>query len=767
MSVTQTRDRTAPSYKNKRSFFQKIDALPHGPAWECEIWKVTGDVVGDDGDPCTETLELWRRNPVDCIKDLLGNPLFRDCLEYAPHRLFEDHLGEKRVIGEMWTADWWDQLQVSTFVPCMVSSTPLPTSNQNILPAGATIAPVILASDKTQLSVMSGDKSAWPVYLSIGNIPKALRRSPSAHATVLIGYIPVSKLECFSDKTRQIRGYELFHDCMRSLLAALVEAGDKGVEIACADGFIRRVFPILAAYIADHPEQCLVACCKENFCPKCLVRPEHRERTVQSVLRDPTIAVEKITQAVNGQRPSDFKSLGLRAVKPFWEDLPHCNIFACLTPDILHQLHKGMFKDHTVKWVTRLMQPDSERTRESTKTAQKRARPTETEVDRRFKAMTSHGDLKYFKKGISLVSQWTGNEYKAMEKVFLGVVAGAAEPQVILAVKALLDFIFYAHFEMHTDESLSNMAQAWREFHENKAVFLRPGVRRDFNFPKLHAMLHYVDMIRALGTADGYNTEGSERLHIDLSKRGYRASNKKNYIPQMAKWLQRQEAVRRFENYLRWRHVHVTSNGLDGDCDDDDDDEEARFEDDEEEHTDDQIRASSGDQIADLEASPDSCPSRSSAHPASVLLPSTYTVAKVPAHPHVLVKDIVDRYSATDFESSLCKFLENAKARLTPTAARTIPVIRIDNFTRVSIYKQVKLELPLMSQVSRTKTSVDIVRAIPAVPSQGQRRATPGQFSTVIVLEDPDTEQGANQQGTIPLNGVLCQCSEPLIIPNP
>ena len=40
---------------------------------------------------------------------------------------------------------------------------------------GATIAPVIIVSDKTQLSTFSGDKLAWPVYLTIGNIEKSVR----------------------------------------------------------------------------------------------------------------------------------------------------------------------------------------------------------------------------------------------------------------------------------------------------------------------------------------------------------------------------------------------------------------------------------------------------------------------------------------------------------------------------------------------------------------------------------------------------------------
>ena len=141
---------------------------------------------------------------------------------------------------------------------------------QELLPIGSTLCPIIISSDKTQLTRFSGDQQAWPVYLTIGNIDKETRRSPSSRATVLIGYIPVTKLEIFAKASRSAVQHQLFHDCVRVMLAPLKAAGRDGVWMDCADGFVRKMFPILSAYIADYPEQCLVCCCRENSCPRCL-----------------------------------------------------------------------------------------------------------------------------------------------------------------------------------------------------------------------------------------------------------------------------------------------------------------------------------------------------------------------------------------------------------------------------------------------------------------------------------------------------------------
>lgn len=96
------------------------------------------------------------------------------------------------------------------------------------------------------------------------------------------------------------------------------------------------------------------------------------------------------------------------------------------------------------------------------------------------------------------------------------------------------------------------MDDALKTWHENKDVFIQTGVRDDLNIPKFHSLQHYVEAIRFLGTTDNYNTEMFERFHIDFAKKGYRASNKRDEVPQMTQWLSRQENISSFDRELSW-----------------------------------------------------------------------------------------------------------------------------------------------------------------------------------------------------------------------
>ena len=90
-----------------------VDALPGGVPWLREELTLKGDLKDAEGNPLIEELEIWYRDPVECVKELIGNPMFRDTLTYEPLRVWLDEEGTKDVLGEMSSARWWWELQVS------------------------------------------------------------------------------------------------------------------------------------------------------------------------------------------------------------------------------------------------------------------------------------------------------------------------------------------------------------------------------------------------------------------------------------------------------------------------------------------------------------------------------------------------------------------------------------------------------------------------------------------------------------------------------
>ncbi|KAG2158759.1 uncharacterized protein EDB93DRAFT_1076631, partial [Suillus bovinus] len=110
-----TQNRTKLSFHNNCSFLQKIDELPHGLGWSCRKITVRGNLEDENGAPLQEELELWSRDPVECVKELIGNPFFKEDMAYSPARAYTDHIGQHRVIDEMWMADWWGETQGRLF----------------------------------------------------------------------------------------------------------------------------------------------------------------------------------------------------------------------------------------------------------------------------------------------------------------------------------------------------------------------------------------------------------------------------------------------------------------------------------------------------------------------------------------------------------------------------------------------------------------------------------------------------------------------------
>ncbi|KAG6843922.1 hypothetical protein H0H87_011691 [Tephrocybe sp. NHM501043] len=248
INTLKIKDGVQPAFHNACSLWMSIDKLPRGPEWICTGFKLEGDELDGNGEPHTQWVEVWRRDPVKCIQMLVENPFIGEKEATTPIKVYLDKVCTNHEYGETNMGDWWWE-------------------TQGKLPPDAKIVPVILSSDKTSLANFSGDKQAYSVYAAVNTTASEIRRQPSAHAMVLIGYIPVSKLEIFSPGRQSAERYQLFHICMEKILALLIKAGRDGVKMKFADGFIQKAYLIVAAYIADYPEQSLVVGCQENACP--------------------------------------------------------------------------------------------------------------------------------------------------------------------------------------------------------------------------------------------------------------------------------------------------------------------------------------------------------------------------------------------------------------------------------------------------------------------------------------------------------------------
>ena len=407
---------------------------------------------------------------------------------------------------------------------------------------GATVVPIMLSSDKTQVT-MFRNKAAYPIYMTIGNIPKDIRRKPSHHAQILLAYLPTTRLDHISNQSARRRTLNnLVHACIGHILQPLQLAGNRGMELCGGDGILRRGHPILACYIGDYPEQVLVSGTITGDCPKCdILRDELGSPDAPFELRDLQNILAALSQV--DEDPVAFaRACHERRIKPvlgpFWVNLPFANIFDSLTPDVLHQLYQGIIK-HCISWLRQAF--------------------GEAEINARCRRLPPNHNIRLFMKGIFGLARVSGAEHKQICRFLLGVIVdmplpnGASPIRLVRTLCALLDFLYLAQYPQHTDSTLQLLDDALERFHTNKEIFVELGIRSAFNLPKLHACRHYADMIRRFGTTDNYNTEYTKRLHIDLAKDAYRATNHKGEYDQMTLWLERREKIIWHSNFIAWR----------------------------------------------------------------------------------------------------------------------------------------------------------------------------------------------------------------------
>ncbi|KAF8056055.1 hypothetical protein FPV67DRAFT_1566591 [Lyophyllum atratum] len=649
MEIDGVAEKLGLSFKSAKGLNQVIDhMLPGRPHFQRhEV------LIGD------EVCEVFFRDIIACIRALLGDPDFAVYLIFVPEKHYTDGAQTVRMYHDMHTGKWWWSTQEA-----LEKDKP-----------GATIIPIIISTDKTQLTLFR-NKSAYPIYMTIGNIPKEIRRKPSNRAYVLLGYLPTTRLENVTNKSARRRLLaNLYHACMARVLAPLRSAGKDGIHMTTSDALIRRCHPLLACVVTDYPEQVLTTCTYTGECPSC---DKHRDelgdydRDGSSELRD----LDKILEIIDSfdTNPAGFlqacKQAGVKpVVDPFWKDLPYVHIYRSITPNVLHQLYQGIMK-HLIRWIIEAYGAP--------------------EIDARCRRMPPNHNIRLFIKGISTLSRVTGQEHDQMCRILLGLIIDAPLPggrssaRLLSAVRAMLDFLYLAQYPIHTDKTLELLEDALEDFHKNKAIFIDLGIRDSFNIPKLHWAEHYANAIRLYGTTDNVNTQYTERLHIDLAKQAYAATNRKDEFAQMTMWLERKEKILRHAQYVKWR------------CD--------------------------GSPAVEEKAWT----------PPGLELDRTLGMAKHPSLRAVPFEDISEKYGASFFLTALRRYVVlTNEPNLTPhQLERRLWSVRIP-FRKVPVWHRIKFLRSDPASTHLTSTA-DSIHVRPA-RKDGRNRVIPGRFDTALV----------------------------------
>lgn len=180
-----------------RAIYEIPYGIPGGDHWEqVSIW-IKPQIAG-----AKDEVQILRYRLIkNCLNFLLGHAPFATQMLWAPVKKSYGLEGA-RVYDEMNTGTWWWDMQQR-------------------LPPGATLVPIILATDKTIMTKLGGDRVTWPIYLQIRNHTRQLRREQQVPSTILVGLLPVSK--AVSKSTDQVLlakiKSEVYHHCMKIILS--------------------------------------------------------------------------------------------------------------------------------------------------------------------------------------------------------------------------------------------------------------------------------------------------------------------------------------------------------------------------------------------------------------------------------------------------------------------------------------------------------------------------------------------------------------------
>ncbi|KAJ6603945.1 hypothetical protein B0H10DRAFT_1922992 [Mycena sp. CBHHK59/15] len=496
-----------PPFADHHDLYNTIDAteLGHVP-WESFTVSYNKPLAPSDVTPWkTQEYVVHFRDPRKVLHQQLANPDFKAETDFAPKQVFGE--GNSREYQDFMSGNWaWRQADIIVEDPAT---------------HGSTFVPIILGSDKTTVSVATGQNEYYPLYMSNGLVHNGVRRA-HRNAVTLIGFLAIPKTDRENQDSTEFRTFRrnLFHGSLRHILQSL-KPGMTVPEVArFADGHYRRVIYGLGPYIADYPEQVLLACVVQGWCAKCTASREDLDGPSG---RRTQLHTQTLFNVLDHGTMWDQYGV-IPDVLPFTWDFPRADIYELLSPDLLHQVIKGTFKDHLVAWVGEYLENEH---------GASKAKKIMADIDRRIAAVPLFPGLRRFPEGRGF-KQWTGDDSKALMKVYLPAIEGHVPAQMLRAFSAFLDFCYLVRRNVVDEATLNAIDAALARYHRERTIFVESGVcPNGFCLPRQHSLTHYRYLIQEFGAPNGLCSSITESKHIKAVKQPWRRSSRYEALSQM------------------------------------------------------------------------------------------------------------------------------------------------------------------------------------------------------------------------------------------
>jgi len=223
----------------------------------------------------------------------------------------------------------------------------------------------------------------------------------------------------YSDPNPHFDSHRLVHQCLDLVLKPLKIAAAIGVMMSDPIGNLRHCYTPLIAYIADTPEQSLMACTSPKASP---VSTAIYKQFRDGICHPPRTAAETLhiikmmcaksppTDLINFLKVAKVHQLN-GVFEPFWRDYLRSDPSKFLLPEVLHHFHR-LFFNHNLQWCVAVVGSE--------------------ELDYRFTLIWTPVGYRSFAGGVLKLKQVTSCDHRTIQCYIIGIVAGAVPPDFLL-----------------------------------------------------------------------------------------------------------------------------------------------------------------------------------------------------------------------------------------------------------------------------------------------------------------------------------------------